>query len=224
MLAYGSCLPFQEECLGALKHKTPTVVSETCKFLGRCFTKCPPQLVANKKATKGYVSALLERLGHADGTVRDSASEALGALWKYLGDAVLGKLTVDVDSVKLAKIKEYCEKTTLTGKPAPVGGSGGAVAAVKKGPKVVKPPPAAAAAEKAEKPKPKPASAGAKAPSRPAAGAAAASAPPSKQPRAAAAAPSSSRKKGEDVDTSPLYAASNLKNARFKVKKDHVTM
>ena len=34
--------------------------------------------------------------------------------------------------------------------------------------------------------------------------------------KSASAAAPSSRKKGEDVDTSPLYVASNLKNARFK--------
>ena len=34
--------------------------------------------------------------------------------------------------------------------------------------------------------------------------------------KSAASAAPSSRKKGEDVDTSPLYVASNLKNARFK--------
>ena len=34
--------------------------------------------------------------------------------------------------------------------------------------------------------------------------------------KSASAAAPSSRKKGEDADTSPLYVASNLKNARFK--------
>ena len=153
----------QEDCLAALKHKTPTVVSETGKYLARCFAKCPPQLVTNKKATKGYVSALLERLGHADGTVRDSASEALGVLWKFLGEAVLMKLMPDLDSVKLAKVKEFAEKAELSGKPAPVGGGGGGGGgAAKKGPKVVKP---------SDRPKPKPAAGGAKAVSRPAAAA-----------------------------------------------------
>ena len=41
----------QEDCLAALKHKTPTVVSNTGKFLARCFARCPPQLVTNKKAS-----------------------------------------------------------------------------------------------------------------------------------------------------------------------------
>ena len=152
-------MTMQEDCLAALKHKTPTVVYETGKYLARCFAKCPAQLVTNKKATKGYVSALLERLGHADGTVRDSASEALGVLWKFLGEAVLMKLMPDLDSVKLAKVKEFAEKAELTGKPAPVGGGGGGGGggAAKKGPKVVKP---------SDRPKPKPAG-GARAVSRP---------------------------------------------------------
>ena len=39
---------------------------------------------------------------------------------------------------------------------------------------------------------------------------------PTAAAKSASAAAPSSRKKGEDLDTSPLYVASNLKNARFK--------
>ena len=75
----------QEDVLASLKHKTPGVVTETAKFLGRCFAKVPPQLVTNKKMVKGYVSALLDSLNHADGNVREASSEALGVLMKILG-------------------------------------------------------------------------------------------------------------------------------------------
>ena len=71
----------QEECLAALKHKTPTVVSGTAKFLSRCFARCPPQLATNKKCLKGYVSSLLERLSHSDGTVRSCVNFALKLDW-----------------------------------------------------------------------------------------------------------------------------------------------
>lgn len=84
--------------------------------LGRCFARCPPQLVTNKKMVKGYVSALLECLNHADGGVREAASEALGALMKILGEPTLTKLMPDLDAIKMAKVKEYCDKTVLTGK------------------------------------------------------------------------------------------------------------
>ncbi len=110
----------QEDCLGALKHKTPSVVACTARLLARCFATCPPQLATNKKALKGYVSALLERLAHQDGGVRDAASEALGVLLKYLGEQNVGKLMIDVDAIKIAKIKEFAEKAELTGKPVKV--------------------------------------------------------------------------------------------------------
>ena len=136
----------QEDCLAALKHKTPTVVSGTAKFLARSFARCPPQLMTNKKCLKGYVLSLLERLSHSDVAVRDAASEALGMLVKFLGEPVVTKLMPDLDNIKLAKIKEFAEKAELTGKPPKVAAAAApAPAPAKKGPRVVKPAAAAAA-------------------------------------------------------------------------------
>ena len=106
----------QEDALACLKHKTPTVVAETAKFLGRSFAKVPPQLITNKKMVKGYVLALLDCLSHADSNVREGSSEALGVLMKIIGEPQLSKLMPDLDQIKMAKVKEYCEKTVLTGK------------------------------------------------------------------------------------------------------------
>jgi len=91
-------------------------VAETAKYLGRCCARCPPQLITNKKMVKGYVSALLDCLSHADANVREAASEALGVLMKILGEPVMTKMMPDLEAIKLTKIKEYCEKTVLTGK------------------------------------------------------------------------------------------------------------
>ena len=90
--------------------------------------------------------------------MRDSASEALGVLWKFLGEGVLMKLMPDLDAVKLAKVKEFAEKAELSGKPAAA--QGGAPAAKKGAAKVVKP---------SDRPKPKPAGGARPAASRPAA-------------------------------------------------------
>ena len=65
---------------------------------------------------KGYVLALLDCLSHADANVREGASEALGVLMKILGEPLLTKMMPDLEAIKLTKIKEYCEKTVLTGK------------------------------------------------------------------------------------------------------------
>ena len=61
----------QEDCLAALKHKTPSVNAHTAKYLARCFSKCPAQLVTNKKVLQGYTSCLVDRLSHSDVTVRN---------------------------------------------------------------------------------------------------------------------------------------------------------
>ena len=106
----------QEDALACLKHKTPTVVAQTGQFLARSYAKCPPQLITNKKMVKGYVSAHLDCLGHADAGVREANFEALGVLMKILGEPQLSKLMPDLDAIKVGKVKEYCEKTVLTGK------------------------------------------------------------------------------------------------------------
>jgi len=223
----------QEDCLAALKHKTPTVVAGTAKFLARAFATCPPQLVSNKKCLKGYVSSLLERLSHSDGAVRDAASEALGVLMKYLGEPLLTKLMPDLDQIKMAKVKEFAEKAELTGKPQKVAPPPAAAPAKTKGPKVVKPapkddddvaeaaPPKSAPAKKTSVNKPTydKSKVRSKIGSAPSGGA-------RKAPGSAPAAPGklalkpssgdSSSKKGEEVDSSPLYAENGLKTQRFK--------
>ena len=108
----------QEDCLAALKIKTPTVKSETCSFLARSFSKCPTVLTSNKKVLKGYISALMECLNEADPTVRDSATEALAALWKFLGESKVMPFMPDLDKLKLEKIKEKSDAIELSGKSA----------------------------------------------------------------------------------------------------------
>lgn len=133
----------QEDCLAALKIKTPTVKSETCLFLARCFSKCPTVLTTNKKVLKGFISALLECLNEADPTVRDSATEALATLWKFLGESKVMPFMPDLDKLKLEKIKEKSETIELSGKSAAPKLKKVAVPAVKTGgARVTKPTPA----------------------------------------------------------------------------------
>jgi hypothetical protein len=230
----------QEDCLAALKHKTPTVVSGVAKFLARAFATCPPQLVTNKKCLKGYVSSLLERLSHSDGTVRDAASEALGVLIKYLGEPTVTKLMPDLDQIKLAKVKEFAEKAELTGKPPKVASAPAAPAPAKaKGPRVVKPSQPAAANEDADE-TPAAAPSSTKTPAKKSTvnkpvidktkvrskiGSAPSGGQRSKAAAGGAAAPGKlalrpatggASKKGEEVDMSPLYSENGLKSQRFK--------
>ncbi len=234
----------QEDCLAALKHKTPTVISGTSKFVARCYAKVPPQVVSNKKMVKGYVSALLDTLNHSDPGVRESSSEALGVLMKILGEPAMSKMMPDLEAIKLAKVKEHCDKTVLTGKipkaPAPASSptkpSPGNVKTVKsKGAsnakKVVKP----VSATKPDPVRNEDADIQddfTETPSAPAPAASnvrkTSSAPPRRtglvlKPGSGArktsvtSASAASRKKSEDVDTGPPYKnMMNLKNQRFK--------
>lgn len=96
-----------------------------------------------KKVLKLYIPPLIKNLGEADGTVRESSSEAIGTLLKCLGDKIILPLICDIEQLKQDKIKEYSEKCVLLnlkGEPR-----GGAAAA----PKPVAKPAAAAPAKPA---------------------------------------------------------------------------
>jgi len=138
----------QEDCLAALKHKTPQVKSETASFLARGFATCPQVLQTNKKVLKGYVSALQDTLNESDPGVREASAEALGALTKFLGEGKVFPLMPDIDNLKQEKIKEKADKIELSGKGAkPAAAPKKEPAAKPSGPRVVKPDAKAAAAE-----------------------------------------------------------------------------
>ncbi|XP_037921963.1 protein mini spindles isoform X4 [Hermetia illucens] len=108
---------FQEDLLEALGNKNPSVKAETASFLARAFTKTQPTAL-NKKLLKPIVTALLKTLNESDPTVRDSSAEALGTLLKLMGEKVVGPYLVDVDALKMAKIKECQERAVIVVKIA----------------------------------------------------------------------------------------------------------
>ncbi|CAF1153386.1 unnamed protein product [Rotaria sordida] len=103
---------FSEVAVILLAHKTPIVRQCTQQFLTKCFSMAT-QITLPKKTLKIYLLPLIKNTGEADSTVRDSAFESLGMLWKCLGEKhILPNLT-DMDELKLNKIKEYAEKSVL---------------------------------------------------------------------------------------------------------------
>ncbi|CAF2747465.1 unnamed protein product [Rotaria sp. Silwood2] len=103
---------FSEVAVVLLAHKTPIVRQCTQQFLTKCFSMAT-QATLPKKILKIYLQSLIKNTGEADSTVRDSAFESLGMLWKCLGEKhILPNLT-DMDELKLNKIKEYAEKSVL---------------------------------------------------------------------------------------------------------------
>lgn len=130
----------QEDLLEALNNKNPSIKAETCLFLGnvhsccndpvqnntflklisaRAFTKTLPA-VFNKKLLKTFVAALIKTLNESDPGVRDASAEALGTILKLLGEKTVGPLLVDVDALKMPKIKECADKAVIVVKAAPV--------------------------------------------------------------------------------------------------------
>lgn len=59
-------------------------------------------------------TSLLKTLNEPDPAVRDAAADALGTLQKLLGEKAVGSFLVDVDALKLAKIKEFSDKAVIT--------------------------------------------------------------------------------------------------------------
>ncbi|XP_046394021.1 protein mini spindles [Ischnura elegans] len=105
----------QEDVIAALDNKNPSVKAETAAFLARLFTRCTP-VVLTKKTVKVFITPLLKTLNEPDPTVRDNSAEAIGTLLKAAGEKVVMPFLTDVDALKMAKIKECCEKAVIVAK------------------------------------------------------------------------------------------------------------
>ncbi|CAF1116363.1 unnamed protein product [Adineta steineri] len=103
---------FSEVAVTLLTHKTPIVRQCTQQFLTKCFAMAT-QNTLPKKILKIYLSGLIKNTTEADASVRDSAFESLGMLWKCLGEKHVFPNLTDLDDLKLIKIKEYAEKSVL---------------------------------------------------------------------------------------------------------------
>ncbi|CAF3523710.1 unnamed protein product [Rotaria socialis] len=95
-----------------LAHKTPIVRQSTHQFFTKCFSMAT-QATLSKKILKIYLVSLIKNTGEADQSVRESAFECLGMLWKCLGEKHILPNLADMDELKLNKIKEYAEKSVL---------------------------------------------------------------------------------------------------------------
>lgn len=102
-----------EDLVEALNNKNPNVKAETALFLARAFSKTLPS-VFNKKLLKTFTSSLIKTLNESDPLVRDASAEALGTLMKLLGERAINTYLVEIDPLKLAKIKEFADKSVIT--------------------------------------------------------------------------------------------------------------
>uniref|UniRef100_A0A1I8P7A2 TOG domain-containing protein n=1 Tax=Stomoxys calcitrans TaxID=35570 RepID=A0A1I8P7A2_STOCA len=102
----------QEHIVESLGNKNPSVKSETASFLARAFSRTQPAAI-NKKLLKVLVATLIKTLNESDPTVRDCSAEAIGTLLKLMGEKQVGPFLVDVDALKMAKIKECQDKAEI---------------------------------------------------------------------------------------------------------------
>ncbi|CAL4065491.1 unnamed protein product, partial [Meganyctiphanes norvegica] len=102
----------QETACGFLGNKNPSVKAETAGFLARSFCYCTPQML-NKKLIKAYVEPLIKTLNEPDPTVRDNSAEALGTMWRVVGEKIMMVFLADIEALKMQKIKESSEKVEL---------------------------------------------------------------------------------------------------------------
>uniref|UniRef100_A0A0A1WXY4 Cytoskeleton-associated protein 5 n=1 Tax=Zeugodacus cucurbitae TaxID=28588 RepID=A0A0A1WXY4_ZEUCU len=106
-------LEAMQECIvESLGNKNPSVKSETAFFLARAFARTQPTAI-NKKLLKLLVTTLIKTLNEPDPTVRDASADALGTLLKLMGEKSVGPFLVEVDALKMAKIKECQEKAEI---------------------------------------------------------------------------------------------------------------
>lgn len=119
--AIDACFPattleaISESALTALENKNPNIKAETASFLARCFSKSTPTTLP-KKLLKLFVASLLKTINDTSPEVREASFQALGTAMKVVGEKPLLPFLADVDPIKMAKIKECCEKAEVVGK------------------------------------------------------------------------------------------------------------
>ncbi|XP_052066786.1 cytoskeleton-associated protein 5-like [Mytilus californianus] len=117
-----------EDVVAALDNKNPQIKTETASFLSRCFAKCTTATLP-KKMLKMFCTALLKTINDTTPEVREASYAALGMAMRVVTEKNIMPFLPDVDSIKMQKIKESCDKAVLLnakGEPRSGGGGGGA--------------------------------------------------------------------------------------------------
>ncbi|XP_078077167.1 cytoskeleton-associated protein 5 [Mustelus asterias] len=112
-----------EDVLGVMENKNPSIKQQASLFLARSFRYCTPSTLP-KSLLKPLCAALLKQINDSASEVRDAAFEALGTALKVVGERLMNPFLVDVDKLKLDKIKECSDKVDLLhGKKSSAGAS-----------------------------------------------------------------------------------------------------
>ncbi|XP_072905784.1 cytoskeleton-associated protein 5 isoform X4 [Hemitrygon akajei] len=101
-----------EDVLAVMDNKNPSIKQQASLFLARSFRYCTPTTLP-KSLLKPLCAALLKQINDSALEVRDAAFEALGTALKVVGERAMNPFLVDVDKLKLDKIKESSDKVEL---------------------------------------------------------------------------------------------------------------
>ncbi|KAM8815141.1 cytoskeleton-associated protein 5 isoform 2-T3 [Rhynchonycteris naso] len=101
-----------EDVLAVMDNKNPTIKQQTSLFIARSFRHCTAATLP-KSLLKPFCAALLKHINDSAPEVRDAAFEALGTALKVVGEKAVNPFLVDVDKLKLDRIKECSEKVEL---------------------------------------------------------------------------------------------------------------
>ncbi|KAJ1679934.1 hypothetical protein EV182_001021, partial [Spiromyces aspiralis] len=93
-------------------HKNPQVRAECIRLLGRCLSKTPS--VPAKANIKTMVDMGKKIADDGDAGAREAALEMLGVVDRLIGEKAFDVFLGDFDKIKLAKVREYCEKATIS--------------------------------------------------------------------------------------------------------------
>ncbi|XP_043561394.1 cytoskeleton-associated protein 5 isoform X1 [Chiloscyllium plagiosum] len=101
-----------EDVLAVMDNKNPSIKQQASLFLARSFCHCTASMLP-KSLLKPLCAALLKQINDSAAEVRDAAFEALGTALKVVGERLMNPFLVDVDKLKLDKIKECSDKVEL---------------------------------------------------------------------------------------------------------------
>jgi len=102
-----------ENIVEALDSKNPQIRLETAAFITRYSASSDPAIWGNKKILNSFIDGLIKGLNYNDPSVREASAEAIGTIMKVIGEKAMNPYLNDIDSLKLAKIKEYYEKAQV---------------------------------------------------------------------------------------------------------------
>ncbi|KAG0237016.1 Microtubule-associated protein, microtubule dynamics during spindle orientation [Actinomortierella wolfii] len=116
-----STIPFSElleDTAANIAHKNPQIRAEVIKLQVHRLKNI--KIAPSKVEVKTCCEKLVKSFDDGDANVREATAEALGTLMKCCGEKIVTVFLEKLDTVKMTKVKEYCEKAEVKAKAAPV--------------------------------------------------------------------------------------------------------